>query len=124
MPHRSLCLLLPLLLAVPFCVCAEQPTEFLSKHCFECHNADVHEGGLDLSLLKVDLSQPDNFARWVKIHDRIQAGEMPPRDQPRPPLADQDAVTKLLKRLLIDAEQSRLAGQPRTGIRRLTRRRV
>ena len=109
MPHRSLCLLLPLLLAAPFGVRAEQPREFLSKHCFECHNADVHEGGLDLSLLKVDLSQPDNFARWVKIHDRIESGEMPPKDQPRPDRADRDAVTKWLKLSLIDAEKSRHA---------------
>ena len=40
-------------------------------HCADCHNAKEKEGGLDLTSLPVDPSQPENFALWVKVHDRV-----------------------------------------------------
>ncbi|MBC7818709.1 MAG: DUF1587 domain-containing protein, partial [Planctomycetaceae bacterium] len=98
-----------------------EPAAFFKKHCQECHNAEAKQGGLDLMALKVELSNADNFAKWVKIHDRIESGEMPPKDQARPPAAEKDAVTKSLKASLIKAEQDALQNEPRTGLRRLTR---
>ena len=44
---------------------------FLEKHCFECHDADVKKGGLDLTALSLDLKDPQNFETWVKVHDSI-----------------------------------------------------
>ncbi|MFM9960955.1 MAG: DUF1592 domain-containing protein [Planctomycetaceae bacterium] len=46
---------------------------------------------------------------------------MPPKSQPRPPVADKEAVIKLLKGSLIKAEQDARQNEPRTGLRRLTR---
>ena len=97
------------------------PAGFFQKHCYECHDADAKQGGLDLSSLPVELADAENFARWVKIHDRIEAGEMPPRDQPRPPAADQAAAMGWLKTSLVQAEQRQRRGEPRTVVRRLTR---
>lgn len=34
---------------------------FLEKHCFECHDADVKKGGLDLTALTLNLNDPQNF---------------------------------------------------------------
>ena len=98
-----------------------EPQTFFSAHCVECHDKESHEGGLDLTSFKVDLSNADNFARWVKIHDRIESGEMPPKKQPRPAVADKEGVTKWLKTALIQAERDNLKNEPRTGVRRLTR---
>ena len=100
---------------------AQQPTAFLKKHCFECHNADVQEGGLDLTTLKIELSSAENFAKWVKVHDRIEAGEMPPKKQERPPITDKEEVTQWLQTALVKAERDKLAAEPRTGLRRMTR---
>ncbi len=57
-----------------------QPTAFFEAHCYGCHDAKLKKGGLDLTALKLDA---DNFARWVKIHDRVVAGEMPPSKRSR-----------------------------------------
>ena len=100
---------------------AEESAVFFKTHCFECHDKETHEGGLDLASLKLDPNNPDNFARWVKIHDRIESGEMPPKNQPRPPAGEKAAVLKTLKQSLIEAEKTRLGDAPRTGLRRLTR---
>jgi hypothetical protein len=110
-----------LLLTTNLSAHAEQPTEFFSKHCFDCHSASSKKGGLDLTALKFELTNADNFAKWVKIHDRIESGEMPPRKEPRPARADLKAVTMFLKTALVKAEQDKFKGEPRTGVRRLTR---
>ena len=103
---------------LPFPVSAA-PMPFFEKYCFECHDSASKQAGLDLS--KLEPPNADNFAKWVKIHDRIESGEMPPKAQPRPPVADKEAVIKSLKAALIQAEQDALQNEPRTGLRRLTR---
>jgi hypothetical protein len=47
------------------------------------------QGGLGLTKLAYEPANPDNFATWVKIHDRVSAGEMPPAGMPRPVAASQ-----------------------------------
>jgi len=76
---------------------------------------------LDLTALQFDLINPDNFARWVKIHDRIAAGEMPPKNKPRPPAEDVAAATKSLHDQLVAAERKVAVTEGRTQLRRLTR---
>ncbi len=98
-----------------------EPVEFFQTYCFECHDSQAKQGGLDLSALKLNGANAEDFARWVKIHDRIESGEMPPKQKPRPPAAETAAATKLLKQSLIKAEQATLAGDGRTGVRRMTR---
>ena len=99
----------------------QQNAAFFKKHCYDCHNADVQEGGLNLTALKVDLTNAENFAKWVKIHDRIESGEMPPKKEVRPSAADKEGIVKRLKTALIKAELDKLQAEPRTGVRRMTR---
>lgn len=58
---------------------ADERTAFLQQYCLECHSSDAPDGGLDLSSLSYDLQVPALFEKWVRIHDRIVAGEMPPK---------------------------------------------
>jgi Protein of unknown function (DUF1592)/Protein of unknown function (DUF1588)/Protein of unknown function (DUF1587)/Protein of unknown function (DUF1595)/Protein of unknown function (DUF1585)/Planctomycete cytochrome C len=100
---------------------AQPPTAFFVKHCVECHDATAKQGGLDLTSLKMELSNAENFARWVKVHDRIESGEMPPKQQARPAADERIAATRPLKTSLVQAERDKLKGQPRTSVRRLTK---
>lgn len=100
---------------------ADQPAAFFKTHCLECHDAAGKQGGLDLTALATDLTSGEVFAKWVKIHDRIESGEMPPKGQARPGDADRAEVLNWLKMSLVSAERIKLKDQPRTGIRRLTR---
>ena len=97
------------------------PAPFIAAHCAECHDAETKSGGLDLTSLARQLEQPENFARWVKVYDRLEAGEMPPKDQPRPPADELKAFVAELRQSLIAADGSRLAATGKTGLRRLTR---
>ncbi|MBS0265445.1 MAG: DUF1592 domain-containing protein [Planctomycetes bacterium] len=97
------------------------PPELLQKYCRECHSADTRSGGLDLTSLPLEPDRHENFARWVKIHDRLKAGEMPPPDYDRPTPAETQSLTTTIKTALVDAETARYRQEPRTGVRRLTR---
>lgn len=97
------------------------PSEYFQTYCFECHDTQAKQGGLDLSSLKFDGDNRETFDRWVKIHDRIESGQMPPKQKPRPPAAETKQALKTLSATLIMSEQSRQDDGGKTGVRRLTR---
>lgn len=90
---------------------------FLNTYCYDCHSASAKEGGLDLTALKLDLAQPQNFAKWERIHDRIVSGEMPPKSAVQPNSAQRAGFVKELARDLTAAHD---AGKG-TVLRRLNR---
>jgi hypothetical protein len=90
---------------------------FLRKNCIACHSSAAPKAGLDLTKLAYDPSNADNFELWVKIHDRVSAGEMPPAGLPRP--TNLKAFTGPLAAALTSFETSTNARSGRSGLRRL-----
>ncbi len=115
------CLLLALASASLGATLPPSNRQFLEKHCFECHDAEVKKGGLDLTALKFDPANPTNFSAWVLVHDRTSKGEMPPKKKPRPATTELAAFTNFLAPALISAEQARIAKEGRATQRRLNR---
>lgn len=100
---------------------------FLEKHCVECHGKDDSKAGLRLDLLAAQINAPNHFGAadqarlWTKILDRLEAGEMPPREWPQPAQADRDQAASWISDRLREADR-RI--QPPPGsmmLRRLTR---
>jgi hypothetical protein len=95
---------------------------FLEEHCFDCHDTESRKGGLDLSVLKFDLSSPKEFETWVAVHDKVSAGEMPPpkkKSQPAP--KERGRFTNELTDDLMRFERKQTAEQGRAVQRRLNR---
>ena len=93
---------------------------FLQAHCVACHDATTKKGGLDLEALGADLSKPDAFRAWVKVHDKVRSGDMPPPKRKRPPQAEADAVLADLDAALVAADRKSRPGG-RAVLRRLNR---
>ena len=74
----------------------EQLSNFTDRYCSSCHNDVDKEGGLDLTTLTMVPGDAANFATWVKVHDRVRNGEMPPKEKKRPTA---DGTTAFLKQL-------------------------
>src|SRR4051794_20304949 len=89
-------LLICLLAAAQHCLAAPELNPFLTKYCTECHDAETKKGDLDLTSFKLDLENPQNFSRWVLIHDRVSSSEMPPKKKARPDPADLSSFTSTL----------------------------
>lgn len=111
-----------LVLSVPaFAATPKAVTSFLDQHCVECHDADVKKGGLDLTSLTFDLRDPQLFYKWVKVHDSVADGEMPPKKKPRPNAKLAEAFLGSLDSQLRDTSAAQTAAQGRTLVRRLNR---
>jgi hypothetical protein len=96
-------------------------TTFLEQHCSECHDADVKKGGLDLTSLNFDLKDPQLFEKWVKVHDSVADGEMPPKKKPRPDAKLSSTFLESLDSQLRDTSAAQTASAGRTQARRLNR---
>ena len=113
------------LLAASAVASAALPPEarvFIQNHCTECHDADTHKGDLDLTALPFDLNTPKTFDLWVKVHDRVRDGEMPPKKkQPRPSANELSTFLSSIAAPMVAADQAREASEGRSVWRRLNR---
>ena len=96
---------------------AAEPRAFLEKHCYECHDKETKKGGLDLESLG---SEKQQLEHWIKIHDAVADGEMPPaKKKTQPTTTERNAfVAELDTRLTVASTAAHPAG---IQLRRLTR---
>lgn len=93
-------LIIPFLLALPASLLAGTPLppqmqSFVQKWCIDCHDADMHKGGLNLDGLDFAAEQ-EPHAKWVRVFDKVLTGEMPPKNKPQ---ADETAKRAFLATL-------------------------
>ena len=104
---------------------ADEPTakvsSFIENRCVDCHDSDTKKGNLDLSSLKPDFANAETFARWVKVHDRVRAGDMPPKKEKQPSAQERDSALKALSASLSAADTQRQRQYGRVALRRLNR---
>lgn len=95
--------------------------DFLKAQCVSCHNGQTKQGNLDLTSLPFNTSDSHTFATWVKIHDRVRDGEMPPKGMPRPAADAQASFLKTLANPLIAVDKIRARTEGRAAWRRMNR---
>ena len=94
---------------------------FTDRYCTSCHNDVDKEGGLDLTNLKYAPDDPANFVTWVKVHDRVQAAEMPPQEKKRPAATELARFIQGLNSALTAVDRGLVAREGRATQRRLNR---
>src|SRR3954464_14090977 len=83
----------------------EQANAFIENYCASCHDDVEKKGGLDLTALTFQPGDLSNFLRWVKVHDRLKAGEMPPKEKKkRPDAAELETFVQSLSATLTAEE--------------------
>ncbi|WP_218280577.1 DUF1587 domain-containing protein [Verrucomicrobium spinosum] len=120
--HTGSLLALVTLLPTPPChaSAADQVASRINQTCLECHDQDVQKGGLDLTALPYDLANRSLRERWVRIHDRVEKGEMPP-DAEDLPAADRAALVHALDTELSKIDLADVKSHGRGPVRRLNR---
>ena len=131
-PMRSACAVFLLLFLctassagaeVPEPLGAETPKPLgtlIRQTCLECHDGESAEGGLDLASLGFTLDDRELRDRWILIHDRIDAGEMPP-DPTMLSDSNRQTLLKALNDAIAKADGVDLITNGRGPLRRLTR---
>ena len=94
---------------------------FVEDHCLGCHSGASRKGGLDLESMAFEPDDSRNFAAWVKVFERVDAGEMPPKKAPRPGAEEAGVFARSLGETLKAAERARVARDGRATRRRLNR---
>jgi len=94
---------------------------FIENYCIRCHNDQDLKGSLDLTDLDYQPGDPANFLTWVKVHDRLAAGEMPPKGKPHPAAPELNAFVTQLASTLTGYEDGVAAREGRSTRRRLNR---
>jgi hypothetical protein len=125
---RHACLLLGSALALVAVAARSEETSaaakvvvgFLDKSCLECHDERSAKGGLDLTALRFDPADADLRQRWVRIHDRIRKGEMPPQPEDLP-TAERAGLLQVLSESIIAADAADIRENGRGPMRRLNR---
>jgi hypothetical protein len=93
--------------------------DYTDKYCSSCHNDEDKKGRLDLTSLTLDLTAQTDFAAWVKVHDRLNAGEMPPKEKKRPDAAETAAFLAAVRGTLVTEDRELIAREGRATQRRL-----
>ncbi|MFN3649771.1 MAG: DUF1592 domain-containing protein [Armatimonadota bacterium] len=93
---------------------------FLKQSCAGCHGKTNPSGGLDLTAaFRPD--DPRSFEKWVKVVDRVTAGEMPPKGAPQPTAAARRKFVSELSAPLLAVEAERVRREGRAAWRRMNR---
>lgn len=91
----------------------------IEAHCVDCHGPEVQKGGVRLDNLKPDLKDERTAAAWARVHDKIAAGTMPPKNREQPAAGDRKAATGWLNAELHAASRVRQQKTGRVLVRRL-----
>lgn len=94
---------------------------FFKQHCVSCHGPEKEKGDIRLDVLPTMVTNVDVAETWQEVLDVLNAGEMPPEDEPQPKTAELATVIGALTDGLFEARK-RLVDSRRVTIRRLNRR--
>ena len=94
---------------------------FLSKHCNSCHDAKKQKGDFRLDTLSRDFGKGADVAMWVEVMDRINSGEMPPENKPRPDAGEIERVVGWLGDRIKEGQRARMSRRAKVAHYRLSR---
>ena len=94
-------------------------THFLQEHCIKCHGEEKQKGDIRLDTLSFNFDEAEVAVMWQDVTDILKLGEMPPEEEPRPPIEDISALIESLDIELRKAAE-RMQGGGRIAIRRLS----
>jgi len=110
-------------LAIHALLAAAPPAEtkaFLDRNCTACHRPGTPPAGIDLTSLDFDLDDAETTRRWIRVHDAVRNGSMPPGGKGVAEPA-RSAFLNTVARPLIDHQSTKAASQGRSVLRRLNR---
>jgi hypothetical protein len=94
---------------------------FVASHCVRCHDAAKQEGGFRIDTLPLDCGDAGVAEKWAEALGRINAGEMPPEEEPRPTAAELGGMLEAVAAKLDAGLAARMARRDPVNLYRLSR---
>jgi mono/diheme cytochrome c family protein len=94
---------------------------FIEQHCLRCHDAKRQEGEFRLDTLAADFTNEQGANRWAEVMTRINAAEMPPKDEPRPSAAEIAGIVGWIAEQITAGQAARMSRRGPVSLYRLSR---
>jgi len=125
--HFKICTLLILCVMGGSSLNAAEPIPFtkvaplIKQHCSKCHDSSVvkPKGNLKIDKLNIDLVQGKDGDQWQEVLNRLNFGDMPPKEEPQIGNTDREMITGWIVQ---EMRRAALTKNTITQFRRLTRR--
>ncbi len=115
-------LLLVVLLGITVSISAAEPFDaYLEKHCIRCHGSEKEEGDIRIDQLSRDFKAGLDTHHWAEALDKINSGEMPPKEEPQPTQDELATFVTELDIMLKEGRAARMAARPVVSHYRLSR---
>jgi Protein of unknown function (DUF1592)/Protein of unknown function (DUF1588)/Protein of unknown function (DUF1585)/Protein of unknown function (DUF1595)/Protein of unknown function (DUF1587)/Planctomycete cytochrome C len=94
---------------------------YFKEYCIECHREGSKKSEFHLAKLSAKVGIEDT-PQWLEVMERINSGEMPPKDHKKRPTADTNAeIVEWIATRMEEGEVARLAARSRVTYNRLSR---
>ncbi|MBA2114158.1 DUF1592 domain-containing protein [Bremerella alba] len=94
----------------------------LQKHCILCHSGEDAEAAFRIDDLSLDINDIETAARWQKVLNALNSGEMPPEGEPEIDKAAKANFLEHLANTMVDARRKLSDQKGEIIMRRLNRR--
>ena len=113
-----------LFILLPVFILAKDPSfeKFLTTHCVSCHGPKKEKGDLRIDTLSRDFKAGIDSHLWAEVNERINAGEMPPEEEPRPNEKEISTFIAQLDQKISQGKAARMAARPAVAHYRLSRK--
>ena len=113
-----------LFISLPVFILAKDPPfeKFLTTHCVSCHGPKKEKGDLRIDTLSRDFKAGIDSHLWAEVNERINAGEMPPEEEPRPNEKEISQFIAQLDQKISQGKAARMAARPAVAHYRLSRK--
>ena len=101
---------------------AEPFEAFLKAHCLRCHGPEKQKGDLRIDQLSRDFKLGADTHHWAEAIEKVNSGEMPPKQEKKPTQEEIAAFVTNLDSLLKAGRASRMAARPAVAHYRLSRK--
>ena len=101
---------------------SEPLEDFLQQHCIRCHGPQKEQSDVRIDQLSRDFRMGADSHRWGEILEKVNSGEMPPQEEPKPTQQEISAFLTSLDAKLKEGRAARMAARPAVAHYRLSRK--
>jgi hypothetical protein len=106
----------------PWIIASEPVEQFLEKHCLRCHGPEKEKSDVRIDQLSRDFKAGADSHRWGEILEKVNSGEMPPAEEPKPTQQEIAVFLTSLDARLKEGRAARMAARPAVTHYRLSRK--
>ncbi|MFN7333136.1 MAG: DUF1587 domain-containing protein [bacterium] len=96
--------------------------QFLEKHCLRCHGSAKESSDVRIDHLSRDFKAGLDSHRWAEVLEKVNSGQMPPAEEPKPTQQEIATFLTSLDARLKEGRAARMAARPAVAHYRLSRK--